>query len=284
MRLARWIADRAAHTVDKKQRRAHDALVAWARRVEAGEELSDDEVKTLRARFPVVPHARGASGREVDPESPLALGEGAALEALLCAELDVTGKGARPAAMAAARRLGEDFLDELAAEILRLEVVTLVERQGIDTGGAEISGTLWRGSTGAKLSHWIARLGDGRYALVGKTKGRWTWTAGERDDVLATVPDALMESAVAAVLGGKVATPAAPAAEVRGEIARIDDEALLAGGALDGEGRAWIALSDGRVGCGSRARRRCGSRTRRPGASPGSSPGRAGSRSPGARR
>jgi len=46
---------------------------------------------------------------------------------------------------------------------------------------------------------WIARLDDGRYALFYKVKRRWRWVPGTREEVLACVPDALFDAAVAAL-------------------------------------------------------------------------------------
>ena len=72
------------------------------------------------------------------------------------------------------------------------------------TGVYEIVASLWRGCTGAKVAHCIVRLHSGQLGLIAKTKGRWSWHQGERDDVLATVPDALMEGAVAAIVGNEI--------------------------------------------------------------------------------
>jgi hypothetical protein len=80
----------------------------------------------------------------------------------------------------------------------------------------------------------VVRLADDTFGLIAKTRGKWVWTQGARDDVLATVPDALMPEAVAAVLGG--ATPSAPAkapAHVVIDVpGPVDELALTADGAV----------------------------------------------------
>ena len=75
----------------------------------------------------------------------------------------------------------------------------------------------------------IVRLNDGRHGLIAKTKGRWTWSAGERDDMLATVPDAMMESATQAVLVGSAKKSAATTRLV----GSVDSTPGRLGGAID---------------------------------------------------
>jgi hypothetical protein len=58
---------------------------------------------------------------------------------------------------------------------------------------------LWRGFDGAKVTMWLVRLSDERFALLSKPGARWALTEGDRDAVLATVPDAHFPAAVAAL-------------------------------------------------------------------------------------
>jgi hypothetical protein len=58
---------------------------------------------------------------------------------------------------------------------------------------------LWRGVDGAKVTMSLVRLSDERFALLSKAGARWALTEGDRDAVLATVPDAHFPAAVAAL-------------------------------------------------------------------------------------
>jgi len=58
----------------------------------------------------------------------------------------------------------------------------------------------WRWAEKGKTAMWIVQLEEG-FALWWKVRGQWRLVEGPRDDVLASVPDAQMASAVAALLG-----------------------------------------------------------------------------------
>ncbi|MCP3140365.1 hypothetical protein [Pyxidicoccus xibeiensis] len=94
-----------------------------------------------------------------------------------------------------------DFLAELDARILRLECSAAIAP--LVPGGAvpDIAEVLWRGDGGkGRVLHFIARLSDGTYGLVTKLGRRWAWVHGNRDEVLASVPDTLFPEAARAVM------------------------------------------------------------------------------------
>ena len=109
---------------------------------------------------------------------------------------------------------------------------------------------LWRGLTGMKTTHWIVRLADGSHGLIAKTRGRWTFAAGSRDDVVASLPEQQMEAAVARLLGksaparagAEILVDASPGFALR-TLARSGG-VLVAGGKKSGQRAAW-RLEDG---------------------------------------
>ncbi|NVJ23021.1 MULTISPECIES: hypothetical protein [Myxococcus] len=95
-----------------------------------------------------------------------------------------------------------DFLVELDARILRLECQAAIAP--LLTAGApmpELDEVLWRVDGGkGQARHFIARLRGGTLGLVTKLGARWAWVEGGRDEVLASVPDALFADATRTVL------------------------------------------------------------------------------------
>lgn len=93
----------------------------------------------------------------------------------------------------------------LASLDQRILVGELAQQRGRYLQGQPASSlrrVLWRGTNSKGfLAGWIAELdGDaGGYGLLAKRGQRWAWSEGDRDSVLATVPDALFASAVASV-------------------------------------------------------------------------------------
>lgn len=157
-------------------------------------------------------------------------------------------KGARRAAMAAARLLGRGFLDALAKELWRLDARSVIDEYQLrPPGSSAIVASLWRGATGVRLTHQLVRLEGERYGLISKTKGKWTWLEGSRDDMLASVPDALMQSAIAAVMTGTPSTPRAPASSGGAVILELGADKLAAV-AMASDGTAWALTRRGRLG------------------------------------
>ncbi len=106
-------------------------------------------------------------------------------------------------------RLVTSFLKELDAVLLREELRAILAQRR-DPRCAKVEACLWRAAgvekarqgraSGAKITHWIGHLDDGTYLLIWKVGARWQIATGSRDDILASVSDAQMESAVNAVL------------------------------------------------------------------------------------
>lgn len=136
---------------------------------------------------------------------PLLLAQSAWKEAHIAKRRpDMVGGSLRPAVAKAAKlvleREGKDatvaFFEALDAELLRLDLIHAAREKV----GREIAleRTLARGVDGKNVACWLGRLADGGYALLWKEGRRWTWTEGERDAVLGTIPDAYFEAAVRA--------------------------------------------------------------------------------------
>lgn len=203
--LALFCAERVAPLADAADRPRIEAALAIARdAVENGRRevfpANLDKVTNDKTRTPAFVAARAA-----------------AMETrTFYLRPDLIGAALRPAIGKAVKLVLEvhgveglrDFLLDLDEEILRLDCVTALERQE-KTATSPIAHALWRGVTTpdkkagdqpAKVNHWLARLENGRYGLLAKLGRRWAWTEGPRDDVLATVPEALFAEAVREVL------------------------------------------------------------------------------------
>lgn len=223
--LVAWIARQAEPKLSSAQRAEAKRCLALLAKAKT-KKLSKEEASSLRC-----------------DEAATGLSDG---------EIVVTGlkmyavKGARRAAIAAARLLGLPFLDALAKELWRLDAISLVAKQRLRPPEAPpIRESLWRGSTGARITHHLVQLEGDRCGLIAKTRGKWTWLEGSRDDTLASVPDGQLRAAVSAVLGSdepkKKPTPSdAPV------ILELDDK--LAAVAMSSDGTAWALTRKGRLG------------------------------------
>jgi hypothetical protein len=113
------------------------------------------------------------------------------------------GHMARVLNAANARPRGHDLLELLDDWILRAELETVAGRRH---GAllARITAILYRsGDYPARPSIWLVRLDGGTLALFLRQGGRLLLTEGRDEDVLATVPDAHFDYAVAAARGGR---------------------------------------------------------------------------------
>jgi hypothetical protein len=69
----------------------------------------------------------------------------------------------------------------------------------------EVQAVLWRaarGPTQPEAGHWIARFADGNLGLLSKKRRGWLTVYGDRETVLASVPESLFQDAVEAVSQG----------------------------------------------------------------------------------
>lgn len=112
------------------------------------------------------------------------------------------GGAARPAAANVARFLAKSAIGELAgyladldAQCLQLEVMTQL-REKKQTTTAPVAKVLCRGYEPTKVLFWLMRLENQKLALLFKEKTRWRLLEGDKDEVLATVPEAHFERAV----------------------------------------------------------------------------------------
>jgi hypothetical protein len=165
-------------------------------------------------RQPVVPmaghatalEAANALGPELKPRSaPLKVLRSVITEArLVLHSPDKVGTATRAAMKAMAQALADDpaaqrgWLEALDAELVRLDAVAALERlEKVPSG--PVRACPWRGVDGAKVTMWVVEVTDERFALLSKPGARWVLTEGDRDTVLATVPDAHFPGVVAAL-------------------------------------------------------------------------------------
>lgn len=181
-RLAIWIADRALGTPTPAESEILDEARSRLRDRAAG--YLDLNVKFPKQRASLARLALAAVNRSLrTPASPKIA---ARMAAVLAVQL------ARPSGDHGA------LVRDLDEEVFRIEAGVLISAHG----DAEIASVLFRAEAEkpGRLGHCIVRLADGRYGLVTKMRGRYRWFAGERDEILATVPDTALSDAVDTVL------------------------------------------------------------------------------------
>jgi hypothetical protein len=247
--LAAFLARQVADHVPRAERST------WSRLVELAAPVREVDGLTSKALAELDRLMKGSLDDDELPvpgTSPtLAVALMLGVEARTCDAHGSCGKAARHGAVAASKVLGVALVPLLDAELARLDAVTHAQKQEL-TLPRPIAATLWRGTSGVKTTHWLVRLTDDSFGLIAKTRGKWSWTPGSRDDVLATVPDAMMVDAVAAVLGGKPASePTASATHVIIEFTgRVEAVGLTPDGAVvvvATPGRLWAwTTHDGR--------------------------------------
>jgi hypothetical protein len=99
-----------------------------------------------------------------------------------------------------------DLLNRLDEWILRAELLAVDpglggKAQGHDVKSLGVTRVLWRAANDkGYASTWLVRFDDSTYGLRRKVGSRFRWILGSRDDVVASVPDATFEGAVAHVL------------------------------------------------------------------------------------
>lgn len=186
-----FLARRLRHLTARSQRRQHDELVRAAERwVETDDRSGLSEAAALRV------------------EGALAVARAAAAEARAVARRpDMAGAASRPAAAKAItlqyEREGADAVKEtltaLDHELRRLDVVHALSLKKVPP--ARILRAVYRGSDAPPGSRtlgsiWLAELPDRAFGVLIKRGSRWCWETGDRESVLASVPDAHFERAV----------------------------------------------------------------------------------------
>jgi hypothetical protein len=192
-----WLAGWAEPHVAKADRKAFDEFVNLAKKqLTLGRDNTTLRKKLRRA------NAGKAKG------IPLKLAHWSAAEASNWTFHSIyAGGAARPAAgnvVKLLKRVGttddiRHYLAELDIFSLHLEALARLRDHKLKpTAPAER--TLWRGCTDDKATHWLMRLTNGHLALIAKIGLRWELFEGDKDFVLAHVPDDHLEAAVAAAL------------------------------------------------------------------------------------
>ena len=193
---ALWLADRVQKEVDPRDKQTFDEYVALARRQLSVGTDNKEKQKDLYSA-----DAKKAS------RIPCKVGIWTAHEAANWAFRPIyAGGAARPAAANVARFLLKNdpaalpsYLADLDALCIHLEATsTLRARRQAPKG--KVVATPWRGITDGKVSHWLMRLAGNKLALLAKQGTRWQLIEGTDNDVLANVPDTLLEAAAAAAI------------------------------------------------------------------------------------
>ena len=194
-------AEHVRALVPEAERKAFNRLEELGRRVLAGKEMTSEDEAVLNREAPHVWQPSGAHSRNFTAVSPvLRIAQGVAFEAEEAEANNVGGKGAREACAQAAQVLAKPrpFLEALDALIL-LEDAKLQFSKVSEKPSAELVASCWRGAEKGKGSHWLVKLANGRFALLWKVKGKWRLVEGSREDAIASVPDAHLKDAVAAM-------------------------------------------------------------------------------------
>jgi len=95
------------------------------------------------------------------------------------------------------------FLVKLNDALLRLELEAALGGRAPDGVAVRVAAVLFRGAASAKGAPtlWLARLErPAAYGLLLKLGARYRWQEGERDDILATLPDDAFAAGVRAAL------------------------------------------------------------------------------------
>lgn len=191
-----WLADRARPHVDPRDREVFEQWVTLAR-----EQLAAGPADDTRRKDLMKADAKKAS------RIPCKIGIWSAHEASNWAWRSIyAGGAARPAFANWGRYLLRKspadvraFVVDVHALCIHLEALSLLREREQQTS-APVVATPWRGHEDGRASQFVMRLADGRFALLGKLGGRWQLVEGPRDEVLASVPDALFAQAVRAVV------------------------------------------------------------------------------------
>lgn len=215
-RLALWCAELAREDTSLVNPSMVDTLIADARALLANRALAESRVAELAPVAPPLTYQHGLRRAPTPPEVVIA--RCAVRAALIAATRPGSIRGPVREAVEKTIRLMRDradqeggdreiamryFCDELDGWLIRTEAEeVLAERVGITPSFEEV---VWRAPPGDRLERaptFILRLGADSFGLFGKTGSRYEWHVGSRDDILATVPDVWMASAVAALIPG----------------------------------------------------------------------------------
>jgi len=194
-------ADTVAHLVPASEKKEFRTWVEFARPVRERDVLTRAQQKSQQASMNTWLH-------EVSATTPaLILAQSAALAADCCSGGSDAGKVTRQAVVTALQMLALErkpgaarrFLEAIDRLILKEDALTQLTKMKQQPRG-QVVASAWRGAEKGETTHWLVQLEQG-FALWWKVRGQWRLVEGSRDDVLASVPDAQMASATAALLG-----------------------------------------------------------------------------------
>jgi hypothetical protein len=206
--IALWFADSIAPRVTAAQKKLFMRALRWARRYPREGlhfELTEAEIATLKEESPApeVPLALELVRCATAPAGFLPIGASAIIRGMFAYASIARGSAALfcGAATGRAEPRVKAFLDELDSEILRRELLSLLAKREISPS-APVARVLFRPAGSGRLPALVlARLENQRYGLWVKLKARWDWIEGDRDHVLASIPDAHFDGAMNATLG-----------------------------------------------------------------------------------
>ncbi|MCA9568453.1 MAG: hypothetical protein KC656_11445 [Myxococcales bacterium] len=118
---------------------------------------------------------------------------------------DMMGASLRPHLQAVVRALAAserptdatELLVRMDDELRRLDIVQALAKRK-QTPSRPVAAAVYRGADDKDVRVRLARLDDGRFGLQCKLGGRYRWIEGDREDVLASVPEDWFADAVAA--------------------------------------------------------------------------------------
>jgi hypothetical protein len=208
--MAGWIAPDEREEYDRiveAARLLFPRRLAWQREKRHPPDVVDTNTATRLYRLANV----GRDRPGLFPLAPLAV-------SALKARADLVGAVVRSSTQRVARALEEagrlaelrDFLTALDRGIVRHECQEAAD-QHAEAPAPRVERVIWRADRGnGRAGHFIFTV-EGRetYGLITKLRGRWRWIDGDRDHVLASLPDALFEAGTAAFFAaaGALATP-----------------------------------------------------------------------------
>jgi hypothetical protein len=222
--IAIFLADSCADRVAANQRANFDRWLDAAKNIYSlharaeGEEVKQGTKSKLRvlARDDLKKLQRDLAAHNPKREARVAF---RALEAAIDIELQYGG----PDILAILKKTAEEVAESTPAAdqkafimnfdriLLREELRSLLAQRR-DPRCEKIAACVWRfahatekarqgRASGAKITHYIGRLDDDKtFLLLWKVGARWQIITGERDEIIASVPDDQMESAIAALL------------------------------------------------------------------------------------
>ena len=197
VRLVIFFARRLEHLVPRASKPDFDRLVSLAEKAVIAGRTGPD------------------LGRAIDRapmDGPVAIARSACVEARnALMRPDMAGGAARPAGVktvgilleAEGKNAVRSFLSDVDEELRRLDVVHALDLKK-KTPTSPIVRAVHRGAEKGKIVLWLAELASGQLGLLSKQGVRWAWNEGDRDDILATIPDVHFERAVMAARGGAV--------------------------------------------------------------------------------